>query len=320
MSHVRLRTDLSRAKIGNFALPLGLVPSAMPAPTVGYTLEYTPGDESHDEPDTYTFSIVASHEDLAPIIDRMLELLPDRVHGILEIGSRDAYRSLDVYMAPDPISREAFCAGWDQFAPFLLEDGSIGAGANSDDPFIEVFLDQWKGLSVHVPLLMRDDVERVLHQAGLEEVLETWPPMNEDEAQRAMTLRPVLAPEEEAEPAIEDMLLRIRHAWELELNVDPETNVDDSGRELGATLWHTIIIVESRLEPGARAYASIWATASSLAEMEELIDRALSESPDWRFDEVYTIDRVAYDERPDALADLSPRDRDPAVHLVEYDL
>ena len=54
--------------------------------------------------------------------------------------------------------------------------------------------------------------------------------------------------------------------------------------------------------------------------MEELIDHALSESPDWRFGEVYTIDRVAHDERPDALAELSPLDRETKVHLVEFDL
>ena len=85
-------------------------------------------------------------------------------------------------MAQEPIPCEEFRRGWDRFEPFLLEDGSIGCGANSDDPFVEIFLDQWKGLSIHVPLLMRDKVEGALAKMGLREVPETWPEMDEDQA------------------------------------------------------------------------------------------------------------------------------------------
>jgi hypothetical protein len=53
--------------------------------------------------------------------------------------------------------------------------------------------------------------------------------------------------------------------------------------------------------------------------MEELIDEALDDYPQWRFETIYTIDRVAHDERPDELADLPPRRDQPAVHLVRID-
>jgi hypothetical protein len=64
------------------------------------------------------------------------------------------------------------------------------------------------------------------------------------------------------------------------------------------------------------AYASIWATASSMEEMEQLIQQTLEQRPEWTFGEIYTIDRVAYDERPDELADLPPNARTTQVHLV----
>jgi hypothetical protein len=320
MREFRIRTDIERAVVNGYALPLGLVPGssndvAVPAP--GYTVEFTPGEG--DQPDTYLLHAVVSHDRLVPLVERTFGLLPPRVHPIVEIGSRDAYRSVDVYMAPDPIDLEQFLEAWTRYGEFLLEDGSIGCGANSDDPFVEVFLDQWKGLSVHVPPLMLEEVEGILGEAGLEAVAQTWPPMDEDTANAALQLRSVLAIDDEFSPGVEEMLLELRHAWGLELNVDPDTNVDEAGRPIGATLWHAMIIVDSTQNERDSAYASVWATAGSLAEMERLIDKALADYPDWRFGEIYTIDRVAFDERPDELADLAPRREAGVIHLVEFD-
>jgi hypothetical protein len=53
--------------------------------------------------------------------------------------------------------------------------------------------------------------------------------------------------------------------------------------------------------------------------MEQLIFSALHGNPDWAFGEIYTIDRVAFDERPDELADLRPRGNQPQVHLVHIE-
>jgi hypothetical protein len=317
MRAFRLRSNLRRAVIDGYALPLGLVPRHVVAPTQGYTVEYAQGEE--DEPDTYSFHIVVSHERLAPLLDRLFDLMPEHLYGILEIGSRDAYRSMDVYMAEEPTTRDDFLDGWREFEAFLLEDGSIGAGANSEDPFIEIFLDQWKGVWVHVPLLMRDDVEGVLIDAHLREVTETWPEMDEEAAARALGVRSVLAIEDEFSPDIDEILLQLRHAWGLELNVDPDENVDDSGRDLGRTLWHALVIVESTGQNDEGAYASIWGTAGSLSEMEQLIASAIEQYPQWSFSDLYTIDRIAYDERPEELDALPPRPGEPAVHLIEFE-
>jgi hypothetical protein len=319
MRPYRIRGDLERAVLDGFALPLGLVPDGITAPRQGYTVDFVPGEE--DEPDGYAFYVVVSHEKVKALVRRAFALMPAEVYGIVEVGSRDAYRSLDVFVGREPLPKREYLEGWKEFEPFLLEDGSIGAGANGEEPFVEVFLDQWKGLSIHVPLLMRERVEAMLAEFELEEVGETWPePADEGDLDAdGFDVRPVLVLEDEYSPSLDEMLLQLRQAWDLELNVDPDTNVDVDGRDIGPTLWHAMVIVEPTEPQRASAYASIWATAGSLSEMHDLIDQALAATPEWRFDEIYTIDRVAFDERPDELSNLAPQRSEPQVHLVVFD-
>jgi hypothetical protein len=47
-----------------------------------------------------------------------------------------------------------------------------------------------------------------------------------------------------------------------------------------------------------------------------MIQSAIEKYPQWEFGEIFTIDRVAFDERPDELADLRPSRREPQVHLI----
>jgi hypothetical protein len=314
-----LRTDLTRAVIDGFALPLGIAPDGLRAPAQGYTITYNPSEE--DEPDTYAFHVVVSHEKLDPLVRFLFErFLPDEIHAIVEIGSRDAYRSLDTYMSQEPIGKDSFIDVWRDFCDILLEDVTIGVGANSEEPFVEVFLDHWKGVSIHVPPESRDDVEHMLQdEFDLHEVPQTWPPDDGPDDLPPTRFRQVLDLSNEFAPDIDELLLVLRREWALELNIDPETNVDEKGRRLGLTLWHAVLIVEPRNGQGEPAYASVWATAGSLVEMEELIDEALHSLPQWRMAEVFTVDRIAYDERPDALGDLPPRRLRPEVHRVQID-
>ncbi len=331
MRDFRLRTDLQRVVIDGFALPLGFAPEAgeLKAPVQGYTLTYNVGET--DEPDTYSFHVVVSHERLREVLSKAFTLLPDELYGIVEVGSRDAYRSTDVYLGEDPMSREDFLEVWRAYEPFLLEDGGIAAGANTEEPFMEVFLDQWKGVTIHVPAEMKDEVEHLLRELHLEEVPETWGEDDEESAEEQKdpwddaiddksNVRNVLDTSDEFMPDLDELLLQLRHAWRLELNLDPRSNVDESGRPLGPTLWHAVAIVEdSSGNPSVGAYCDVWATASSLAEMEQLIQEALSKQTEWAFSEVYTIDRVAFDERPDELVELKPSDKRSQVHLVHFD-
>ena len=49
------------------------------------------------------------------------------------------------------------------------------------------------------------------------------------------------------------------------------------------------------------------------------VNTTLETKPEWRFADVYTIDRIAFDERPPELTDLSPRRSQTETHLVEFD-
>ncbi len=318
MRDFRLRTDLTRAVVNGFSLPLGIEPTELRAPVQGYTVAYTPGE--NDEPDTYVFRVVVSHERLADLLDRVFDLLPDEVYCIIEVGSRDAYRAVDVYLGEETVTLGEFREVWKRFEPLLLEDASIAAGANSEEPFVEVFLDMWKGLSIHVPLAMRDEVETILLEFELEEVAQTWPDEEFDGDAEPPRVRQVLDLSDETLPDLDDLLLQLRHALQLELNIDPDSNIDDSGRNLGLTLWRATVIVEPSKESGQEPiFAAVWATAGSLGEMEFLIEQALDAHPEWSVVDIFTIDRLAYDERPEELADLSPRRERSQVHLVQFE-
>ena len=315
MRNYKLRTDLQRAVIGTFALPLGIEPLNLPAPNQGYTLEFHEGEDG--EADGWSFHVVASHDRMVGLVREAFGLLPDEVSPIVEVGSRDAYRSMDIYLAQQPIPFEDFLDTWEAFEPVILEDASIGVGANAelDDAFVEVFLDSWKGLLIHVPDEMKGQVERMLRRHSLREVEETWPE-DIDESGPPSQVREVLQIDDEESPDLDEVLLQLRERWALELDVDPETNLDDAGRPLGNTLWYGIALCRESSGHGGGAYVTMWFTAGSVAEVERLAAARLRHDGRWNFQGFYTLDRVAFDERPEELADLPMRGRVPMVHLV----
>lgn len=318
MKEYRLREDLNRAVVNGYVMPLGLEPGDLGAPEPGYTIAYTPGED--EEPDSYSFHVTVSHDRLRPLLHRAFELLPQKLTPIVEVESTDAYRTVDVYLGSEPIGKAEFLDSWTWFEPFLLEDCYIGAGANSEEPFVEVFLDQWKRLSIHVPLSMRDAVEEILAAFDLEEAPELWPGGEDDESFNTAVFRSVLEVADEYSPDLDEMIHELRRAWRLELNVDPERNADESGRELGLTLWHAVAIVQGvDGDPDHGAYASAWITAGSLSEVGELLLDALEDAPAWRFAEIYTVDRVAYDDRPDELGALPPRRERAELHRIVFE-
>lgn len=299
-------------------MPLGIEPNDLAPPVQGYAVAYTPGED--DEPDTYVFRVAISHEHLAALLDRSFDLLPSEVYCIVEVGSRDAYRAVDVYLGEEPVSIDEFREVWKRYEPLLLEDASIAAGANSEEPFVEVFLDMWKTVAIHVPLAMREEVEQIMREFDLDEVVQIWPEADYAEAGEVPRVRQVLDLSDDAFLDLDELLLDLRHEFRLELNIDPDANVDDAGRELGLTLWRATIIIEptnGKVEDST--YAVVWATAGSLTEMESLIEEAVDEHPQWTLADIFTIDRIAYDERPDELADLSPRRSQARVHLVQFE-
>jgi hypothetical protein len=318
MREFALRKDLTRAEIEGYKFPLGIEPVSLPAPKQGYTLEYTPGEDG--DPDTYAFHVVVSHDRLKPLLADAFDLLPSEVVPIVEIGSRDAYRALDVFIGSEPIPTVDFFDAWSAFEAVLMEDGSIGAGANADEPFIEVFLDTWKGVLINVPIGMRREVERMLARHDLREVLETWPLDLDRSPEPPSQLREVLLTEDDESPDLDEILLQLREAWGLELDIDPDVNVDENGRKLGKVLWHAILLATREGRPGKGAYITFWTTAGNLAEMERLVGEYVDEHlPEWRVDGFFSVDRVAFDERPDDLADLALTRSTAEVHIASVD-
>lgn len=318
MRPFRLRTDLTRGTAGDFALPLGVEPGVLPAPTQGYTLKFNPA--SDEGPDTYSFDVVVSHEKLQSLLHAAFDaLLPDEVFGIVEVGSRDAYRSTDVFISAEPIPKSEFIETWNAYEPVLLEDGTIGAGANSDEPYVEVFIDHFKGLFIQVPVELRDKAEDLLHRAGLQEVAETWPATVQDLPLDVAMVRPVVATDGADHDVMDELLFELRQLWALDLNIDVERNIDDSGRNLGLTLWYAEAILEHSDDPNLMTHATIWATAGSLAQLAKLVEQAIARCGPWRFVDFYTVDRVAHDERPEELVDLPPRRKRAEIHLLQVD-
>ena len=102
MRGYRLREDLDRCDASGFHLPLGVEAIGLPRPTQGFTLEYNAAEQ--EDADSYSFHVVASHPQVRAILHASLTLLPDEVFPVVEVGSRDAYRSIDVFSAGEPLA------------------------------------------------------------------------------------------------------------------------------------------------------------------------------------------------------------------------
>jgi len=143
----RIRRDISREIDHGFAFPLGVVSGGQRPRSPGWCRVIWDADETH--PETLTYTIVVSHEMIRPLLHEFLRLLPPRVFGLLELGSRDAFREVDVFIGEE-VDVDRFLGAWDFFESILLEDAMLGVGVNSRSPFLEIFLDPDKRLIVHI--------------------------------------------------------------------------------------------------------------------------------------------------------------------------
>ena len=67
------------------------------------------------------------------------------------------------------------------------------------------------------------------------------------------------------------------------------------------------------------AYATFWATADSLRKVQEIVSQELLRFPEWSFDELYTIERVAFDDRPEEMTSLQLRRTESEIHKITID-
>ncbi len=263
--------SLTRVKMGGLAFPLGAYPVETMTPKQGYDIIFEAADgdnegEWEEWPDRYVFDIVISAERVESLVRHLLSILPGRVYPILDILGHDAYREVDPYISYELVGLDRFTDTIRRFRGFFFEDGLVGFGAMSDEPFVYLFVDEHKIVTIRCQIEQRDKVEAILRAFDLEEVEK---PAGADAALHEHRSVLVAPPENEEILGFEEIIEELRGHWQLLLNVDPESNVDDEGNELGITEWRLLARVEYETEPVIR-YVEVFLRASCLGEAEAL--------------------------------------------------
>lgn len=312
MARSRIDTSIERIEKGGFACPLGAYPVNPDdfAPLQGYRVEFEPADGDDDEgeweewPDRYMYDVVISHERLESLARACFALLPGRVYPILDVLGNDAYREVDPYIAYEPVGFERFIDAIRRHRGWFYEDGMVGFGAMSVEPFVYVYIDEHKILTVRAQVDLRERVEKILGAFDLQPVEE---PLGVDSVEHEH--RGVLdAPEDRTDLlTLDEIIDELRDQWRLELNVDPEENVDDDGRQLGVTGWRCVVRTASA--DGERdEYKVVMLAAPNLSDAERMAVGAVDASDRVSVEgaEVVAADRV----RPDEFAQLVGRGPD----------
>jgi len=296
----RIRSDLVRVVEHGHLFALGIDRGGLRPHVAGWSRVIWGQDQMH--PETLTYTVAVSHELVRPLLREFMRWLPASVSGLMELGSRDAFREVDVYIGR-PIDVDRFRSVWDLFEPILLEDATLGIGVNGSDPFFEIFLDQDKRVIVHVEPTWSDRIEDVLRRFNIRRCHdEDIQPTTEG---GHVMVRPIL---ENIDGCLSDpdhLLLALQAAWHLELDDDPERNLDARGRDIGFTLWRGLVLVDQEDPAGRRVgHAQIWGVATCRRDIERLMQSRIVEDYEWEFRQILNLDRIAFDDRPAALNDL----------------
>lgn len=313
--------NIQRKTIDGFGFPLGVYPVEEMTPRQGYTAEFEAADAEEDEadweswPDRYVYDIVVPANRLGSLWDQLFAMMPGRVFPILDFIGHDAFREVDPYMAYEPVGKERVTDAIRRYRDFFFEDGMVGFGVVCDEPFVYLFVDEHKILTARVEPELRPQIEGVLKAFDLEAIDE---PAGADAA--AHEHRGVLmAPKERpdlltAEEVVEDL----RERWRLLLNIDPETNLDEEGEELGFTPWRCLVRCSSEKNPEER-YAEVLCSADRLRSAEELAMDASSEllgdPGEWSDLIVVASDRLSPEMLAEAMTAAGTRNRLPRKRL-----
>ena len=269
---------LQRTTSGSFQFPLGAYPVEPLTPRQGYSVHFEPADgddesgEWEEWPDRYVFDVVISAERVEPLCRMLFSLLQGRVYPILDVLGHDAYREIDPYISYDLVGLDRFTDAVRRFRDFLYEDGMCGFGAMSEEPFFYIFIDEHKIITLRCEPSLKDKVEKILAAFDLEQVEE---PAGADAA--AHEHRGVLSvPNDKPELlSQEEIVERLKDEWSLLLNVDPDTNLGDDGRDLGVTPWRIVVRCEYESKPPR--YAEVLLDAPTLRIAEEMAFDATDE-------------------------------------------
>jgi len=270
---------LERTRTGEMTYPLGVYPVEPIEPRPGYAVEFESADGAEDGsdleewPDRYVYDIVISADKLPALVLQLMAMMPLRVYPILDFLGHDDFREIDPYISYERLGVDRIIDGLRQFTGFFYEDGMCGFGAMSEEPFIYWFVDEHKILTVRAQAGLKDRVVGLLDAFGLEAMPE---PTGVDGA--AHEHRSVLIVPEGRDNvlAAEEIVGYLRQEWRLTLNVNPESNIDDEGNELGVTGWRCVVRCV-RGQEGPVRYAEVLLWAENIAQAEEMVHTAIEE-------------------------------------------
>jgi len=239
--------------MSGFAFPLGVYPIDPIEPKSGYTTAFEPADDGSDPtaspmaesggeweewPDRYVFDILVPAARVEPLCRSLLSLLPGRIYPILDFLGQDEWREVDPYVSYDLLGMDRFMDTLRRFRGFFYEDGLIGFGAMSEEPFLYVFVDEHKVVTVRVEADLKEKVEKVLAAFDLELLDELASADSVTHEHRSV----LEAPTDRPDLLVGDEIVEVlRDEWRLVLNIDPESNIDEDGKDLGMTGWRCIV-------------------------------------------------------------------------------
>ncbi|MFN0131888.1 MAG: hypothetical protein ACKVW3_05055 [Phycisphaerales bacterium] len=282
MARCRADPAIERVEVQGFKFPLGSYPVEDMTPVAGFTVDFEPADtDAEDEqweawPDRYVFDVVISADRVEALVRSLMGLFPGRVYPILDVLGQDAFREVDPYVANELSGMDRVLDALRRYRAFFFEDGLVGFGVMTEEPFLYLFVDEHKIVTVRVEPAMKERVEKILQAFDLEA---TESAAGADSA--CHEHRGVLTVEEGRPDLLtgEEIVEQLRDDWALVLNIDPEANVDDDGKELGVTAWRALIRVAEEGDDRCR-YVEVVLAAECLREAEDLaLDAAESLRP-----------------------------------------
>ena len=323
MSRVELDPSIARTVVDGFSFPLGVYPveAMTPGPRPGYVVQFEaadgedaaprdPGlgsgdaDQWEEWPDRFMFDVLLPASRLKALSRVLFSLLPGRVYPILDVLGSDAFREVDPYIAYDLVGVERFFDAVRQYGDWLYEDGLVGFGALSLEPFIYLFVDEHKAVTIRVEIALKEKIERILAAFDLSPVEEIRGADAAAHEHRSVLLS---GPDHPDFLMPDEIVERLRETWLLELNVDPQTNVDDEGKELGITAWRCLVRCAEQ-EDAPLKYAEVLLSADCLETAERLAEEAVmkenaSDKVPWFELEVVAADRLTEEQLAQSLGE-----------------
>lgn len=285
MPRCRVDKSVERIQVSGFDFPLGVYPIEPMTPREGYTVAFESADGGEDDPDQetsqweewpdrYVWDIVVKASRVESLCRSLFAILPGRIYPILDVLGNDAFREIDPYIADEPIGQERFLDALRRFRGWFYEDGLVGFGAMSDEPFVYIFVDEHKIVTVRAETSLKDRIERLLTAFDLTEVEQL---SGADAAVHEH--RGVLdAPDDRPDLLTADEIVEnLRDDWGLVLNIDGAGNRDEAGNDLGTTGWRCVVRVFGT--SGQVRYAEAYLTADCVNDAGDLALDAVTDLP-----------------------------------------